>query len=244
MAVPTTRNEFKEYCLRKNGKGINDINVTDEQVEDRIDEALDYFRDWHWDGTGHVLLGHQITASDKSNRYITLDDEIQGVVGIAEFNASGTSSSLFNIEYQIRLHDLFDFSSTQFVPYWSIKTHLETLRELFNGTPQFRYNRHQNILYIDHDWDSLTEGSYILIECYRTTTASTYSNVWGDPWLRNYATALIKRQWGENLGKFAGMQLPGGQTVNADRIINEADGAIEKLEEQVKTAIFYHDLTG
>lgn len=234
MAVPTTRTEFKSYCLRRLGDPVIDINVDDEQVEDRIDDALKYYQDYHFDGTERVLVKHVVTASDKSNGYITLANSIIGVNSILDLGQAAQSSNLFNIRYQIHLNDLFDLSASSYVPYVTAMTHVRMLEELFVGKKPIRYNRHVNKLHIDMDWTSDIEtGEYIIIDCYRVTDPDTYSDVWGDRWLARYATALIKKQWGSNLTKFEGMQLPGGLTFNGAKIYDDAENEITKLEEEM-----------
>lgn len=233
MAIPTSRTEYKQYCLRQLGAGINDINVTDEQVEDCIDDALNYYRDWHYDGTERYLYKHQVTTDDKTNRYITMPSNVHGVIGALDIGTSGSSSSLFNIEYQIRLYDLFDFSSTSFMPYVNTKRHIETIQEIFNGSPIVRYNRNTGVLHIDFDWDVIDAGNYIIVDCYAYPDPNVYTAIWNDPWLKKYGTALIGRQWGRNLSKFAGMQLPGGLTLDGDKILREYSDMIEKMEEEM-----------
>ena len=246
MATPTSRIEFKQYCLRQLGAGINDINVTDEQVEDCIDDALNYYRDWHYDGTERYLYAHQITDSDKTNTYITLPPNVHGVAGVLDIGTGGSSASIFNIEYQIRLHDLFDFSSSNFMPYVNIKRHIETIQEIFNGSPLFRYTRNTGLLHIDIDWTKVDTSSYLIVDCYLYNDPNTYTAIWNDPWLKKYATALMGRQWGRNLTKFAGMQLPGGLTLDGERILRDYSDMVEKMEDEMlsKYALPVEDLTG
>lgn len=234
MAVPSTREEFKAYCLRRLGDPVIDINVDDEQVEDRIDEALAYYQDYHFDGTERVLVKHVVTASDKTNGYITLANSIIGVNSILDIGQAAQSSNLFNIRYQIHLNDLFDLSASSYVPYVTAMTHVSFLEELFVGKKPIRYNRHVNKLNIDMDWvNDIAIGEYIVIDCYRIADPNTYSDVWGDRWLARYATALIKQQWGSNLSKFENIQLPGGITFNGVKILDDAQAEIAKLEEEM-----------
>lgn len=234
MAVPTTRQQFKEYCLRRLGDPVIDINVDDEQVEDRIDEALKYYQDYHFDGTERVLLKHQVTSSDKTNGYITLSDSIIGVNSILDIGQAVQSSNLFNIRYQIHLNDLFDLSASSYVPYVTAMRHVESLEELFVGKKPIRYNRHTNKMNIDMDWtNDVAIGEYIVIDCYQITNPNTYTDVWGDRWLSRYATALIKQQWGSNLSKFEGIQMPGGVTFNGAKILDDAQAEIAKLEDEM-----------
>jgi len=234
MAVPTTRSTFKDYCLRRLGYPVIDINVDEEQLQDRIDDALAKFRDYHYDGTERVLLPYQLTEEDRTNKYISLDENIVGVTRVLDIGDAINSSNLFNIRYQMHLNDLFDFSSSSYVSYVMAMRHVETLEEIFVGSKPIRFNRHVDRLYIDMKWDEdISVGEYMIIDGYRTIEPETYADVWNDPWLKKYATALIKRQWGENLKKFEGMQLPGGITFNGQKIWEEATDEINKIEEEL-----------
>ena len=232
MAVPSTRQELKDYCLRRLGSPVVDINVDDEQVDDRIDDALEYYQDYHYDATERVLLKHVLTQAEIDASEITLNDNIIGVTRIFDIGDAVQSSNLFNIRYQIHLNDLFDFTSTTYVPYVNAMRHIETLEEIFVGKKPIRYSRHTNTLRVDNLFEQ-TEGDYMIVDCYRIINPETYGEVYGDIWLRRYATALIKRQWGENLKKFEGMQLPGGITFNGQKIWEEATEEINKLEEEM-----------
>ena len=233
MATPASRTELKDYCLRRLGYPVVDINVDAGQLEDRIDDAISYYRDYHFDGSERTYLKHAITQTDKDNQYITVPDNIMGVVRIFDIGDAINASNLFNIRYQIHLNDLFDFTSSTYVPYVTAMRHVEQLEELFVGKQPIRFNRHTDRLYIDMDWDDdVTLGEYLIIEAYRVLDPDTYTSVYGDRWLRQYTTALFKKQWGENLKKFEGMQMPGGLTFNGQKIWEEAVEEVNKLEEE------------
>ena len=237
MAVPSTREAFKNYCLRRLGDPVIDVNVDDEQVEDRIDEALKYYQDYHFDGTERVLIKHVVTATDVTNGYITLSDNVIGINRILDIGQAVQSSNLFNIRYQIHLNDLFDLSASSYVPYVTAMRHVESLEELFVGKKPLRFNRHTNRLHIDMDWDNDVEtGEYIIVDGYQILDGDTYTDIWGDRWLARYTTALIKRQWGSNLTKFEGLQMPGGVTFNGSKIYDDAESEIQKLEEEMISA--------
>ena len=234
MAATSSRQEFKDYVLRRLGAPVIDINVDDEQVEDRIDDALLKFRDYHYDGTEHVYLPYQVTAEDRTNKYVTLPEGIIGVTRIFDINDSYNAMNLFNIRYQLHLNELFNISSVSVTPYVVAMRHIEFLEEVFVGKKPIRFNRHMDKLYIDMKWDEDVQvGQYIIIDCYRTVDPDVYTDVWNDPWLKQYATALVKRQWGENLKKFVGMNLPGGLTFNGQKIWEDAREEIEKLDNEV-----------
>jgi hypothetical protein len=247
MAVPASRIEFKDYCKRRLGYPVVDINVDDGQIEDRIDDALRYYQDYHMDGTEKLYLKHVITQSDKDNEYISLPEAITGITNIFDIGDSLNTSNLFNIRYQIHLNDLFDFTSSSYINYVSAMRHVAQLEELFVGKKPIRFNRHTDKLFIEMDWDSdILVGEYIVIECYRYLDPNTYTDVWSDLWLKRYGTALIKKQWGENLKKFEGMTLPGNMQFNGQKIWEEAVEEVSKLEEEMLSgySLPVSDLTG
>ena len=305
MAAPSTRTEFKDYCLRRLGFPVIQINVDDDQVDDRIDDALQFFHDYHFDGVEKIYMKHRITQDDIDRKFIYCPDPVIFVTKIFPFDDSNSSINMFDLRYQLRLHDLYDFTSVSYVSYEITMQHIRTLNLLFSGTPQFRFNRHQNKLMLDIDWSRDAQlGKYVIIECYRklapdtviltgTVTATNTSNVmtgtgttfdqqilegdiitvggqdvqvnriisptqaylttnlttsvtaatatktgvsdvWDDRFLKQYATALIKYQWGTNLSKFAGVQMPGGVTLDGPRIMAEAQVEIDKIETEMQ----------
>jgi hypothetical protein len=259
MAIPTTKSTFKEYCLRNLGKGVIDINVSDDQADDRIDEALQYFAQYHYDGIEKVYLKHQITQADvdraASNTTTTATDTIDSsitasftegkgfipmpsavvsVIQIFPFDDIGTNN-MFDIRYQLRLNDLYDFSSTSVMQYQMTMEHLDFLSHILVGEKPIRFNQHQNRLYIDMDFaNDIDVGQFIIIECYRKIDPATYTDIFDDIYLKRYATALIKRQWGANLSKFSGVAMLGGVTMNGEAIYTQAQEELEKLEEQIQ----------
>ena len=234
MAVPSSRAEFKEYCLRKLGKPVIEINVDDDQVEDRIDEALKYYWDFHFDGSDKVYYKHQITQEDIDNKYITLPENILGAVSVFSIGDPAVSSNdLFSIRYQIALNDLYTLTSVSMVPYYMTMEHLALVQEMIVGRQAIRYARHKDRLYIDTDWTTYKIGSFLLVEAYEVVDPDTWTDAWGDRFLAKDATALIKRQWGSNLTKFTGMQLPGGIQFNGEKIYDDAVAEIEKIEEDM-----------
>ena len=233
MAVPSTRSEFKEYCLRTLGKPVLEINVDDDQAEDRIDQALKYYWDYHFDGAEKVYYRHQVTAQDKSNKYITLPENIIGAVNIFDIGDALNTNNMFNIRYQIALNDLYTLTSVSMVPYYMALQHIQFLEQILVGRQPIRYNRHTDKLYVDMDWNKLEDNHYLIVEAYQVVDPDTYTDVWGDRWLAQYATALIKRQWGTNMKKFDGMTLPGGIKFNGQKIYDEADEEIKALEKEM-----------
>jgi hypothetical protein len=304
MAKPTTRATFKNYCLRRLGWPVIDINVDDDQIEDRIDDALQFFEDYHFDGVEEMFMKHRISAEDIQRGWIYCPDSVTFVTAVFPFDDSNSSINMFDLRYQLRLHDLYDFTSVSYVSYEITMQHLRSLQLLFAGTPQFRFNRKQNKVFLDIDWSrDLEVGDYVIVKCYRAvrpdtviltgtmsanTTANTVTgsntifdqellendfitingeskqvkkiispttlelqspvasnvlvatatvagieDVWNDRFLKKYATALIKLQWGNNLSKFSGIQMPGGVTLDGVRIAEEARAEIKEVEEDL-----------
>lgn len=305
MAAVTSRQELRDYCLRRLGWPVIDINVDEDQIDDRIDDTLSFFYDYHYDGTEKLFMKHQFTEEDIQRRWIYCPDPVIFVIGVMPFDDSNSSINMFDLRYQLRLHDLYDFTSVSYVSYEITMQHIRTLNLLFSGTPQFRHQRHLNKLYLDIDWErDARVGEFVVIECYRrlspetititgtvsgtagantligtgtkfdqelidgdiitlsngdevqirnipnstqltlnkpltnTVTSNTVikagvTDVWNDRFVKAYATAKIKYQWGSNLSKFAGIQLPGGVTLDGPRIMEEAKAEIESLEEQM-----------
>jgi hypothetical protein len=305
MATPNTRAEFKDYCLRKLGHPVIEINVDDDQIDDRIDEALQFFYDYHWDGVEKIFMKHRVQQADIDRGWIYVPEAIISVTNVFPFDESNSSINMFDLRYQLRLHDLYDFTSVSYVSYEITMQHIQTLNLLFSGKPQFRFNRHMDRLMLDIDWTrDLQVGQYFVMECYRkldpdvftvtgtaelvtgnatiigtnttfdrdliegdevsfntgesyrvkklispteiilssnvvtasaaaTMTKPGISDVWNDRFLKKYAAAKIKYQWGTNLSKFAGIQLPGGVTLDGPRIMAEAQAEIDKIEEEM-----------
>ena len=235
MAYPTSKAEFKEHCLRRLGKPVIEINVDEDQVDDRVDEAIDYYWDFHYDGVEQTFYKWQITEQDKTNRYLTVPENIVGVVDLFDIGDATSTNNLFNIRYQIALNDLYDLSRYELVPYYMNFQNIRMIEEILVGKQTFKYNKHQNQLHIDMDWSRIDADNYIIAKCYKVMDPETYTNVFKDRWLLRYASALIKKQWGTNLTKFEGMQLRGGLTFNGAKIYDDAQAEIDKLEEEIRT---------
>lgn len=234
MAVPTSRAEFKEYCLRKLGKPVIEINVDDDQVDDRIDESLRYYWDYHFDGSDKIYYKHLVTDEDRANKFITLPENIIGAVSVFSIgDPMVRSDDLFNIRYQIALNDLYTLTSVSMVPYYMVMEHLSLISEMLVGKQPIRYARHKNKLYVDMDWNSIMPGEYLLVEAYEVIDPNVYTDVWADRWLQNYTTAKIKYQWGSNLTKFTGMSLPGGVQFNGTQILEDAKAELDKMEQEM-----------
>jgi hypothetical protein len=237
MATPASRQELIDYCLRSLGHPVIEINIDDDQIEDRIDEAFQHYREYHYDAVELVYLKQEVTANVISNQYITLNDSITGVNRVLPFSSKTTSGmDMFDIRYQILVNDLYSIQSTDLIYYHQVRTHLQLIQDLLIGIKPIRFNRHQNRLHVDMDWNNdIKEGEFIIVEAYRILDPSTFTDVYNDGFLKRYATALIKRQWGINLKKFEGVQLPGGVTLNGQKIFDEAMEEIQILKDEVKS---------
>ena len=261
MAIPNTRETFKEWCLRSLGKPVIEINVDPDQVEDRIDEALQYFAQYHYDGVERVYLKHEISQADidrsrsdntlatvtdvdttttavwkEQKNYIHVPSSVMSIVKVFPMTDKA-SLNMFDIRYQLRLNDLYDFSSTSVIHYEMTMQHLDFLDHILIGETAIRHNQHQNRLYLDADFQTdFVAGDYIIIECYRAIDPAAYADVYNDIFLKKYTTQLIKKQWGANLSKFQGIQMLGGVALNGEQIYQQAQDEIDKLEEQIQLA--------
>jgi hypothetical protein len=320
MATITNRAEFTTYCKRRLGFPVIDINVDDDQVNDRVDDALQYWQDYHFDGLQKVyyirmLTGSILTTSanvntwinstrqivgntsgatatvtatqnnsiinvscgqksfivgeklnyyeangnfqttnvtvsafqwgDIDKRFLDLSDvrdaqdnslEIVGISRIFPISDSQATINMFDLRYQLRLNELYDFTSASYINYTLTQQHLRSLEIMFTGEVPIRYQRHMQRLYIDWNWGNqeAPAGTIVVAECYAAINPEVYNMIWNDRWLKEYATALIKRTWGNNLKKFNGLQLPGGVTLNGDQIFQEASAEIERLEKEME----------
>lgn len=237
MARPRNRQELIDYCLRRLGAPVVEINVDPDQVEERIDDAFQFFRDYHFDATEKVYLAHKIEQADLDHKYIDLkaaDSLITSVIRVIPVTNAASSMNMFDIQYQMRLHDLYTFQSTSIINYEVMMQRLALLKFEFNTEPSLRWNRHQGKLFIEMDWTNLQLGTHIIIECYRVLDPNEYPDMYDDRWLKMYATALIKRQWGQNMSKFDGITLPGGVTLKGGDIYTQANEEIAKIEEEVQ----------
>ena len=267
MAQPTSRAELKDYCLRRLGKPVLEINVDDDQIDDLIDDAIQLFNERHYNGTERMFLKHQFTADDVTrfttsdetltvgttdwilrNNYLQIPDHITGINKVFGIKGSNIRSNLFGLEYQLFLNDLYQFGSVDILSYYMVKSYLETLDMVLNNGSfqQFRFTARRDRLYMDLDKDFLKNGSNILIECHRMLDPTDATEMNNDPFVKKYATALMKRQWGMNLIKYNNVQLPGGVTLNGREIYTDALAEIEKIESEVlsKYAIPPMDMIG
>jgi len=256
MAVPTTKTTFKEYCLRALGKPVIDINVDDDQVDDRIDEAVQYFAQYHVDGVERMYLKYLVTDADitrmttdtsesitdnsvtttwkRADNFLVVPSSVISVVNVFPLS-DRASMNIFDVKYQLRLNDLYDFSSTSIVHYEMTMRHLDFLDHILVGEKPMRFNQLSNRLFIDMDWkNDITAGEYLIIEVFRKLDPDTHTDIYDDIYLKRYATALIKRQWGQNLSKFSGTAMLGGVTLNGPELFSTAIAEQQKLEEEIR----------
>jgi hypothetical protein len=245
MSTITSRTDFKNYCLRRLGFPVIDINVDEDQVEDRIDDALQYWQDYHFDGMQKVYYIHKLTQTDLDNKYLDMSSirdssnnatEVLGVTRIFPIQDSSATINMFDLRYQLRLNELYDFTAASYINYTLTQQHLRSLEIMFTGEIPIRFQRHMQRLFVDWAWGSSQApvGTVAVLECYTTLNPDYYGKVWNDRWLKEYATELIRKQWGSNLKKFGGIQLPGGVVLNGDKIYADAEEEIRRLETEME----------
>jgi hypothetical protein len=237
MARPTTRQGLVDYCLRALGAPVLEINIDDDQIEDRLDEAIQFYQEYHNDGVTRVFYKHVITQDDFNNGYFTLPDSLICVLRVMNINR-GDASDMFSVKYQMYLNDLYGLRRPEsIISYQMTKEYMGLLEMILTGaSQQITFARHMNRLTIDDDWKhTLKPGQYIIVEAYQTIDPNAFGDVYNDMVLKRYTTALLKRQWGTNLLKFEGMQLPGGVTLNGRALFDDANAEIQKIEEDFES---------
>ena len=268
MAKPTTRQELKDYAYRQLGAPVLEINVDDDQADDLLDDAIQYFNERHYNGVEKMYLKHELTQADidrgkadgtsgvgivttsvnsssvsglgtvtsnwyENSNFIPVPDSVIGVEKVFKFDSSTISSGMFSIKYQLFLNDLYQFNSIDLLQYSMVKTYLEDIDFLLTTDKQIRFNQRQDRLYLDIDWAAEEAGQYIVLECWRALDPTAYSQIYNDPWLKKYLTALLKKQWGQNLIKFKGVRLPGGIEFNGREIYEDGQREIDTLLEKM-----------
>ena len=269
MAQPASRTDLINYCKRQLGAPVLEINVADEQIDDLVDDALQYFQERHFDGVTQTFLKYKITQEDidrgrarggtdnaagittttasstidgssvdfsfeENSNYLQVPPEIIGITKVFKFDGTNTvTNNMFSVKYQLFLNDIYYWGSTEILTYAMTKTYLEDLDFALSTDKFIRFNQRQDRLYLDFDWGSATKDDYLIIDCYRLLDPNSYSRVWNDSFLKRYLTALIKRQWGQNLIKFQGVKLPGGIELNGRQIYDDAQKDLEVIREQM-----------
>jgi hypothetical protein len=239
MANPSSRQGLIDYCLRRLGDPVIEINVDIDQLEDRVDEALQYWQEYHSDATYRTYISHLVGDSDVSNEYVTVPTDVIYVSKLFRISSTfNTSFNFFDIKYQMMLNDIADLQNFagDLAYYEQLNQYLSLLDMKLNGEPQTTYSRKMDRLYLHGDFNDkdVQAGDYIVYEAWKTVNPSAHTKVWNDMWLKEYTTALIKQQWGSNLIKFEGMQLPGGVTLNGRQLFDDATNEIEKLREKIR----------
>ncbi len=263
MAKPASRQELIDYCLRRLGAPVLEINVDDDQIDDLVDDALQYFNERHFDGVERMYLKYKIDQKDidrgsakntngvgivtttgtstitgygsttfnwyETSNYIQVPDSVIGIENVFKFDTSSISGGMFSIKYQLFLNDLYYFNSVELLQYSMVKSYLSDIDFLLTTDKQLRFNKRQNRLYLDIDWGAQSAGNYLILDCYRILDPSTFTKVYNDSFLKRYLTALIKRQWGQNLIKFRGVKLPGGIELNGREIYEDAEREIDEI---------------
>mgnify|MGYP003132839471 CR=1 FL=1 len=268
MAQPASRSDFKNYCLRQLGAPVLEINVADEQIDDIIDDALQYFHERHFDGVMRTYLKYQVTQDDidrgkgpgqsgvtgittttatstidgatmqfdweENSNYLQVPPSVIGVEKVFHFDGSQSmSSGMFSIKYQLFLNDIYFWGAMEMLTYNMTRTYLADLEFALTTQKQFRFNQRMDRLYLDVSWGELTPGDYLVIDCFRTLDPNDYARVWNDSFLKKYTTALLKKQWGQNLIKFQGVKLPGGVELNGREIYEDGVKELEIIREMM-----------
>ena len=269
MAQPASRTDLINYCKRQLGAPVLEINVADEQIDDLVDDALQYFQERHFDGVTQTFLKYKITQDDinrgrarggsnnaagittstatstidgssvnfsfeENSNYLQVPPEIIGITKVFKFDGSNTvTNNMFSVKYQLFLNDIYYWGSTEILTYAMTKRYLEDIDFALSTDKFIRFNQRQDRLYLDFDWGSATKDDYLIIDCYRLLDPNSYSRVWNDSFLKKYVTALVKRQWGQNLMKFQGVKLPGGIELNGRQIYDDAQKDLEVIREQM-----------
>ena len=266
---PSSRTDFKTYCLRKLGAPVLEINLASEQCEDLIDDALQMYQERTYDGVSQTYLKYKIRQGDidrgkgpgstdvvgivtttatstvgitstfsfeENSNFLQVPPEVIGVQKIFHFDGSNTiTNNMFSVKYQLFLNDIYFWGSTELLSYAMTKTYLEDINFLLTTQKQIRFNKRMDRLYLDIDWDSVTADDWLIIDCYRLVDPSDYTRVWNDQFLKQYAVALMKRQWGQNLLKFGGVKLPGGIELNGRQIYDDGQRDIDMLMERMSS---------
>jgi len=262
MAKPSTRQELIDYSLRRLGAPVLEINVDDDQVDDLVDDAIQFYNERHYDGVERMYLKYKLTQEDidrgkaggaggvgiattsatstivgsattfsfyENSNYLQVPDSVIGIEKIFKFDTSSISGGMFSIKYQLFLNDLYYFNSVELLQYSMVKTYLEDIDFLLTTDKQIRFNKRQDRLYLDLDWSAQEKDTYLVIDCYRALDPADFNQVYNDSFVKQYLTALIKRQWGQNLIKFRGVKLPGGIELNGREIYEDAEREIDSL---------------
>ena len=270
MAKPSTRQGLIDYCLRKLGAPVLEINVADDQIDDLVDDALQFFNERHFDGVERMYLKYQLTQDDidrgkakntdgvgivttsatstnitgygtttnnwyETSNFLQVPDSVVGIEKIFKFDSSTISGGMFSIKYQLFLNDLYQFNSIALLQYAMTKSYLEDIDFLLTTDKQVRFNKRQDRLYLDIDWGAESVGNWLVLDCYRALDPNSFTQVYNDVFLKQYLTALIKRQWGQNLSKFKGVKLPGGIEMNGGEILQQAESELESIKSRMST---------
>jgi hypothetical protein len=237
MSRPTNRDEVIDYVLRKLGAPVLQINVDPDQVEDRVEEAWQFFQDFHFEATERILLVHPITEEDMESRSIIVPETVQAVFQVViQPLGSGGVNNMFSLDYHMRVQSLNDIRGGNWIAYQMAQSHLSMIRNMMQGVIGFRFSRYKHELNIDARWDSMAVGESIIVEAQGFLDPDEYRGLWSDKMLLKLATAYVKQQWGTNMKKFTGMQLPGGVEMSGQQIYDEATAEIEKLEEDIRNS--------
>ena len=257
------RIDFKDYCLRRLGAPVLEINVSHEQIEDLIDDGIQLYQERHFDGVERMYLKYKITQDDidrgtakntdgvgivtttatsansgagtftsswyETSNFIQVPESVLGIEKIFKFDTSSISGGMFSIKYQLFLNDLYYFNSVELLQYAMTKSYLEDIDHLLTTDKQIRFNKRQSRLYLDIDWGAESVDNWLILDCYRALDPAIFGTMLNDLFLKQWVTASIKKQWGQNMSKFKGVKLPGGIEMNGSEIYSEAVRELDTL---------------
>jgi hypothetical protein len=235
MSVPASRADFIAYCLRRLGSPVVQINVTAEQTDDAVDYALERARDFHFDFVNRGFVRYQIQPADIVNGWVPIPNNVIGIIDLFPFNGTLMGVGMWNLQYQAIFTAMDVWRSLDIAGWSMLMMNLQLMEEIFSGKQIYRYSRYENRLYVDTDWTMIPPDSWLVADAYYTIDPNCVTKVWGDPWLQQYTTALIKRVWGNVLKKYSGVEMLGGVRFNGQQIYDEAEAEIEKLDASLLT---------
>lgn len=240
MARPTDRESFKQYCLRKLGHPVIRINVDAEQIEDSIDDALDLFFEYHFDGQVEQYLVHQLTQEQIDSGIITLDDSVYAVneVRVIQSSTSGISNPN-DMQMQAFFSDIVSKLAGQSIAngvssYYLTMARFSELNRAFKVFTVSQFNLARNQVHIFSSLNAKA-GDVIVMHCGLRTNPTEFPKVWNNKWMKDYTTQLIRLQWYTNLSKYSNVQMIGGVTIDAQGQITDANEKITQLQEKLRS---------
>ena len=232
---PQNREEFKTYIRAKLGEPVINLEVSEFQVDIAVDEALQYFQNYHYLGSTHSYYVYEITQADINSKSFTLPSDVLGVTTVYDFSTAGglgLSADVYSQSWQMTYDLVFNQNvlNGSFATYYTNKTYYDMIDSLINGMKSIRFNQYENKVFLDNTWENYKVGDKLVVDCFIVLDPDDNPEIWADRWLVRYATAKLQKQWGENISKYDGT-LPGGMKLNYERILSEAINEIKEIED-------------